>query len=105
MTMPTAIDNLKSTINNAFSAPLAPSKWLTLSAACLGLAMLMIDTFVVNVAFPAISRDLKADLSAAEWAVSGYVLMTGVLPIALGRLGDIFGRRRIYLFGLCIFIA
>ena len=48
------------------SAPLAPSKWLTLSASCLGLAMLMIDSFVVNVAFPAIGRDLHADLSTAE---------------------------------------
>lgn len=81
------------------------NKWLVLVAACLGLGMLMIDTFIVNVAFPAIGRDLEASLSAAEWTVSGYVLATAVLPIASGRLGDIFGRRRVYLVGLVIFIA
>ncbi len=86
-------------------APDSPSKWLTMLAVCLGLGMLMIDTFVVNVAFPAIGRDLQASLSTAEWTVSGYVLVLGVLPLAMGRLGDIFGRRRIYLAGLVVFIS
>lgn len=81
-----------------------PGKWLTLIATCLGLGMLMIDTFIVNVAFPAIGRDLDASLSATEWTVSGYVLVTGVFPIAMGRMGDIFGRRRMYLGGLVAFI-
>ncbi|MGE3073169.1 MAG: DHA2 family efflux MFS transporter permease subunit [Dehalococcoidia bacterium] len=88
-----------------FRAPVAPGKWFTLVATCLGLGMLMIDTFIVNVAFPAIGRDLKASLSTAEWTVTGYVLMTGVFPIAAGRLGDIFGRRRTYLAGLCMFVV
>src|SRR5215207_5729238 len=83
----------------------APNKWLTLIAACLGLGMLMIDTFVVNVAFPAIGRDLDASLSATEWTVSAYVLVVGVFPIAMGRFGDIFGRRRVYLSGLTVFIV
>ncbi|MGD9894039.1 MAG: MFS transporter [Dehalococcoidia bacterium] len=83
---------------------MAPNKWLTLIAACLGLGMLMIDTFVVNVAFPAIGRDLDASLSATEWTVSAYVLVVGVFPIAMGRFGDIFGRRRVYLAGLTVFI-
>ena len=84
--------------------PATPSKWLTLIAACLGLGMLMVDMFVVNVALPAIGRDLQATLSAIAWIVSGYVLVIGVLPVAMGRLGDIFGRRRIYLAGLVTFI-
>lgn len=84
---------------------LRPSKWLTLIATCLGLGMMMIDTFIVNVAFPAIGRDLNASLSLTEWTVSGYVLMTGVFPIAMGRLGDIFGRRRVYLLGLVAFVV
>lgn len=86
-------------------ARVAPSKWLTLFACCLGLGMLMVDTFVVNVAFPAIGRNLNASLSAAEWTVSGYVLVMGVLPIAAGRLGDLFGRKRVYTVGLTIFIV
>ncbi|MDZ7728864.1 MAG: MFS transporter [Dehalococcoidia bacterium] len=82
-----------------------PSKWLTLAAVCLGLGMLMIDTFVVNVALPAIGRNLDASLSATEWVVTGYVLVLGVFPVAMGRLGDIFGRRRIYIAGLAVFVA
>ncbi|MHB8574440.1 MAG: MFS transporter [Dehalococcoidia bacterium] len=91
--------------NLLLHGPAAPSKWLTLTAACLGLMMLMIDTFVVNVAFPAIGRNLHAGLTTAEWTVSGYVLVVGVFPIATGRLGDLFGRRRIYLAGLLLFVA
>src|SRR5687768_16222736 len=86
-------------------APAAPGKWWTLIATCLGLGMLMIDTFIVNVAFPAIGRDLDASLSTAEWTVSGYVLVLGVLPLAMGRLGDLYGRKRVYVAGLVIFIA
>lgn len=86
-------------------APTAPGKWWTLIATCLGLGMLMIDTFIVNVAFPAIGRDLNASLSTAEWTVTGYVLVTGVFPVAMGRAGDIFGRRRVYLAGLVIFVV
>jgi MFS family permease len=59
--------------------------------------MLMIDTFVVSIALPAIGRSLRAEVAAVEWTVSGYVLIMGVLPAAMGRLGDIFGRRRVYL--------
>ncbi|MGE5596449.1 MAG: MFS transporter [Hyphomicrobiales bacterium] len=86
-------------------APAAPSKWMTMLAVCVGLGMLMIDTFVVNVAFPAIGEDLDASLGLAEWTVSGYVLALGVLPLAMGRLGDLFGRRRVYLLGLIVFIT
>lgn len=86
-------------------APTAPAKWWTLIATCLGLGMLMIDTFIVNVAFPAIGRDLNASLSTAEWTVTGYVLVTGVFPVAMGRAGDIFGRRKVYLTGLIVFVV
>lgn len=82
-----------------------PGKWLTLVSVCFGLGMLMVDTFVVNVAFPAIARDLDAGLGTAEWTVSGYVLVLGVLPLAMGRLGDILGRKRVYLAGLVVFVA
>lgn len=82
----------------------AANKWLTLAAVCLGLGMLMIDTFVVNVALPSIASDLNAGLSQAEWTVSGYVLVLAVLPLAMGRLGDIFGRRRLYIVGLVVFV-
>lgn len=72
----------------AFTAPRTGCKWPVLFSVCFGLMMLMIDTFVVNIAFPAIGRGLHAGLSEAEWTVSGYVLVMGVLPVAMGRLGD-----------------
>src|SRR6266849_2992797 len=79
-------------------------KWLVLTAMSLGLGMLMIDMFIVNVALPTIARDLGAGLGLVEWVVTGYVLAIGVLPIAAGRLGDILGRRSVFLAGLVVFV-
>lgn len=81
----------------------APSKWLTLIAACLGLFMLSIDLFIVNVALPAMEKDFHVPLSTISWTVSGYVLMIGVLPMGMGRLGDIWGQRVVYLVGIVLF--
>jgi MFS transporter, DHA2 family, methylenomycin A resistance protein len=81
-----------------------PAKWMTLIAVCFGLFMLVLDMFIVNVALPSIARDLQADLSLVEWVVSGYLILLGVLPLAMGRLGDIFGRRIVYFVGLVIFV-
>lgn len=80
-----------------------PSKWLTMLAVCLGLIMLYIDLFIVNVALPTIVHDFHAPLSTVTWAISGYVLMVGVLPMGIGRLGDLWGQRSVYLAGLVIF--
>jgi MFS transporter, DHA2 family, methylenomycin A resistance protein len=82
-----------------------PTKWLALLAACFGLFMLFVDLFIVNVALPTISRDFDAPLSTVSWAVTGYVLMIGVLPLGVGRLGDILGHRRVYLVGLSVFLS
>ena len=80
-----------------------PSKWLTLIAACFGLLMLYIDLFIVNVALPTIGHDFRAPLGTASWTISGYVLMIGVLPMGIGRLGDLWGQRAVYLAGLALF--
>ena len=80
------------------------SPWLSLTVLCFGLGLLLIDLFAVNVALPAIGRSLGADLSEMEWIVTVYVLMLGVFPVLMGRLGDLFGRRRLYLAGLFLFI-
>jgi len=82
----------------------ATSKWLTLIAACFGLMMLYIDLFIVNVALPTIGHDFRAPLGTVSWTISGYVLMIGVLPMGIGRLGDIWGQRVVYLAGLALFI-
>jgi DHA2 family methylenomycin A resistance protein-like MFS transporter len=80
-----------------------PSKWLTLLAACFGLLMLYIDLFIVNVALPAIGQSFRAPLGTTSWTISGYVLMIGILPMGMGRLGDLWGQRLMYLAGLAIF--
>ena len=78
-------------------------RWWTLAAMCFALFMIMLDNTVVNVALPSIQRDLGADLSSLEWTVNAYTLTFAVLLVTGGRLGDIFGRRRMFLFGVVVF--
>ncbi len=79
------------------------SKWWTLGAMCFALFMIMLDNTVVNVALPSIQRDLHASLAALEWTVNAYTLTFAVLLVTGGRLGDIFGRRRMFIFGVVVF--
>ncbi|HET6865963.1 MAG TPA: MFS transporter [Solirubrobacteraceae bacterium] len=81
----------------------ANSRWWTLAAMCFALFMLMLDNTVVNVALPSIQRDLHASLASLEWTVNAYTLTLAVLLVTGGRLGDIFGRRRMFLFGVVVF--
>src|SRR4051812_21163094 len=78
-------------------------RWWTLAAMCFALFMIMLDNTVVNVALPSIQEDLGATLSALEWTVNAYTLTFAVLLVTGGRLGDIFGRRRMFLFGVVVF--
>lgn len=78
-------------------------KWWTLGAMCFALFMLMLDNTVVNVALPSIQQDLDASIAGLEWTVNGYTLSIAVLLVTGGRLGDIFGRRRMFLTGIVIF--
>jgi EmrB/QacA subfamily drug resistance transporter len=78
-------------------------KWWTLGAMCFALFMIMLDNTVVNVALPSIQRDLDASISGLEWTINGYTLSFAVLLATGGRLGDIFGRRRMFILGVVIF--
>jgi EmrB/QacA subfamily drug resistance transporter len=78
-------------------------KWWTLGAMCFALFMVMLDNTVVNVALPSIQRELGAHISQLEWVINGYTLTFAVLIATGGRLGDIFGRRRMFLTGVIIF--
>ena len=78
-------------------------RWWTLGAMCFALFMIMLDNTVVNVALPSIQRDLDASISSLEWTVNAYTLTFAVLLVTGGRLGDIFGRRRMFLFGVVVF--
>jgi EmrB/QacA subfamily drug resistance transporter len=78
-------------------------KWWTLGAMSFALFMIMLDNTVVNVALPSIQDDLGASLSALEWTINAYTLTFAVILVTGGRLGDIFGRRRAFLFGVVVF--
>ncbi len=78
-------------------------RWFTLGAMCFALFMVMLDNTVVNVALPSIQRDLDVPISALEWTVNAYTLTFAVLLVTGGRLGDIFGRRRVFIAGVIVF--
>src|SRR5215204_6161974 len=78
-------------------------RWWTLGAMSFALFMVMLDNTAVNVALPSIQKDFGASLSALEWTINAYTLTFAVLLVTGGRLGDIFGRRRMFLFGVVVF--
>jgi EmrB/QacA subfamily drug resistance transporter len=80
-------------------------RWWTLGAMCFALFMIMLDNTVVNVALPSIQKDLGASISGLEWTVNAYTLTFAVLLVTGGRLGDLFGRRKLFLFGVIVFGA
>ncbi len=78
-------------------------RWWTLGAMCFALFMVMLDNTAVNVALPSIQRDLDATIAGLEWTVNAYTLTFAVLLVTGGRLGDIYGRRTVFLTGVVIF--
>src|SRR2546423_12771865 len=78
-------------------------KWWTLAAVAFGLFMIMLDNTIVNVALPSIERDLHMSISSLEWIVTAYALTFAALLITGGKLGDLYGRKRIFIAGLAMF--
>ena len=78
-------------------------KWYTLAAMCFALFMIMLDNTVVNVALPSIQKSLHTDQESLEWTINAYVLTFAALILLGGKLGDRFGRKRMFLVGLAIF--
>ena len=78
-------------------------RWWVLVGTCLGLFILMLDSTVVALALPTIEKDLHASADNVQWVLNGYLLVISVLVVTAGRLGDIFGRRRIFLIGMAVF--
>jgi multidrug resistance protein len=79
------------------------SKWSVLGVLAIALFMINLDVTIVNIALPAIMDDLGASLADIEWVVNIYILVFAVSLITLGRLGDIFGRKRFFIVGLVVF--
>jgi EmrB/QacA subfamily drug resistance transporter len=82
----------------------AAGRWV-LAVAVLGDAMILLEATVVNVALPSIGRDLHADIAGLQWTLNAYVLTLAALILAAGSLSDIYGRRRVFILGVVVFIA
>ncbi|MDT3446409.1 MULTISPECIES: MFS transporter [unclassified Pseudofrankia] len=80
-------------------------RWLALIVVLMAQLMVMLDTTVVNVALPAIQTDLDVSQADLTWALNGYLISYGSLLLVAGRLGDLIGRRRLFLGGIAVFTA
>ena len=81
------------------------SRWLALYTLCAGMLMIVLDVTVVNVALPSMQDDLGFTNSGLAWVVNGYMIPFGGLLLLAGRLGDLIGRRTVFLSGLTLFTA
>src|SRR6478609_8815324 len=79
------------------------TRWLALIVLCLGDLMIVLDTTVVNVALPSIRSDLGFSETSLAWVVNAYLLTFGGFLLLGGRLGDLFGHRRLFLSGIALF--
>src|SRR5579859_541467 len=85
--------------------PTAPAaadsrRWLALAVVMTAAFMDLVDVTIVNIAVPSIQRDTGASFSAVQWITGGYALAFALGLITGGRLGDIFGRKRLFLLGI-----
>jgi EmrB/QacA subfamily drug resistance transporter len=78
-------------------------RWLALAVLCLGVLMIVLDTTIVNVALPSIRSDLGFSETSLVWVVNAYMLTFGGFLLLGGRLGDLYGQRRLFLLGIAGF--
>ncbi len=79
------------------------TRWLALMVLCLGDLMIVLDTTIVNVALPSIRADLAFTETSLVWVVNAYMLTFGGFLLLGGRLGDLYGQRRLFLIGIALF--
>ena len=79
------------------------ARWLALYVLCLGDLMIVLDGTIVNVALPTIRDDLGFSQTSLAWVVNAYLLTFGGFLLLGGRLGDLFGHRRLFLIGIALF--
>jgi EmrB/QacA subfamily drug resistance transporter len=92
------------------TAPLSVSnsdrrRWMALFVVCLAQLMIVLDTTIVNVALPSIQRDLHFTQGNLTWVVNAFLITFGSFLLLAGRLGDLLGRRRVFLAGVVVFTA
>ena len=80
-----------------------PRRWVTLAMVVMALIIVALDNTVLNVAIPTILRDFHTELPSLQWVITGYSLTFATLLIIGGRLGDIYGARRMFIIGAALF--
>ena len=95
---------LNSTPDSTITEP-RDSRWAALIVLCVGMLMIILDSTIVNVALPSIQGDLGFSTPSLAWVVNAYLIAFGGLLLLAGRLGDLVGRRRVFLSGLALFTA
>jgi EmrB/QacA subfamily drug resistance transporter len=83
----------------------ARKRWLALYVLCIGVLMIVLDTTIVNVALPSIREDLRFTETSLVWVVNAYMLTFGGFLLLGGRLGDLYGHRKLFLMGITLFTA
>src|SRR4051794_31628014 len=81
------------------------ARWIALIVVCIGDLMIVLDATIVNVALPSIQKDLGFSTESLAWVANAYLLTFGGFMLLGGRLGDLFGARRVFLIGLTLFTA
>jgi EmrB/QacA subfamily drug resistance transporter len=92
-----------STWGGASDAPPDPKRWIALVILSSALFIIVLDNTILNVAVPTIIREFNTQVASLQWVISGYSLVFASLLISFGRLGDIFGRRRLFFAGAAMF--
>jgi EmrB/QacA subfamily drug resistance transporter len=92
-------------VESPHTAAAERSRWIALIVLCVGALMIILDMTIVNVALPSIQRDLHFTQSNLAWVVNAYLITFGGLLLLAGRLGDLVGRRKVFLIGLAVFVA
>src|SRR5205823_11774473 len=100
------MDESTTTISSNGHGPRTPAdrrRWAALVVLCIGQLMIVLDGTVVNVALPTIQRELHFSQASLAWVVNAYLLSFGGLMLLAGRLGDITGRKRVFIAGMSAF--
>src|SRR3954453_8403834 len=105
MIIPGIVTILVKATNHKIARDSDRRRWIALFVVCLGQLMIVLDTTIVNVALPSIQSDLHFSQSSLTWVIDGYLITFGSLLLLAGRLGDLFGRKRIFLIGLASFVV
>src|SRR5665213_1329397 len=90
-------------LNSASSGTIDKRRWIALIVVCLAMLMNALDSSIVNVALPSIQRQLHFSQSGLTWVVDAYLIAFGSFLLLAGRLGDLIGRKKVFLSGVSLF--